>query len=230
MAGAGWRKNKRGFMVNAQGKTARQVQAEKKNVRKADPIQAETQPSPQPWRSSLSRLIDSMEQKTKAHKEDFKAELEEIKKVLPETNNVAKFSRNVPKKRKNRSLGQIIDSLEGKKEPLVSKAEGTNNIRDFERATPKNRQKWQDKAKKAQEKASIEIQRSLLENQAQKDDAKNKKVKADLNTLGSQQNTRASQQNQVSKTGKPLGLSKAEKKRRSKNQISPFKRKKKGGE
>jgi hypothetical protein len=242
MAGAGWRKNKKGYMVNSEGKTARQVRAENQTASQSrkPATNTESQSSSQSWSSPLSRLINSMEKRTKEHKEEFKADLEKIKKVLPETNNVNKFSRNVPKKR-SRSLRQVIDSLEGKKEPLVPKAEGTNNMRDFERATPKNRQKWQDKAKKAQEKAAIEITRSLLENQAVKDDVKNKKVKADLTALGLQQKGKQAlnkyslepgdaEQNQVKKTGKPIGLSKAEKRKRSKNQISPFKRKKNRGE
>ncbi|NCQ83181.1 MAG: hypothetical protein GPJ00_01055 [Microcystis aeruginosa W13-18] len=35
MAGQDWRKNKKGFMVNPEGKTARQVRAEKRQAAKA---------------------------------------------------------------------------------------------------------------------------------------------------------------------------------------------------
>ncbi|NCQ83972.1 MAG: hypothetical protein GPJ00_05400 [Microcystis aeruginosa W13-18] len=144
MAASGWRKNKKGYLVNSEGKTRRRVLAEK--------------------------------------------------------NQAAKKERN--------------------------------KIVAFDRPT-------EEKRRKKQQKKAIKIERTLLENQAVRDKAKNDKVSMDRQALGLTQNSRQAlnrhsldgkpfEVNRVSKTGKPLGISKAEKKRIAENQISNFKRKKKG--
>ena len=146
MAGQNWRKNKKGFMVNPEGKTRRQVLAEKKRTTK--------------------------------------------------------------------------------------KAKTENKIVAFDRPT-------EEKRRKKREKQAIEMERTLLENQAVRDKAKNEKVAMNLQELGLRQESRKAlnkysldgtpfEANQAKKTGKPLGVSKAEKRRMAKNQVSKFKRKKEG--
>lgn len=143
MAGKNWRKNKKGFMVNPDGKTRRQVLAEKKRTTKTE-----------------------------------------------------------------------------------------NKIVAFDRPT-------EEKRRKKREKQAIEMERTLLENQAARDKAKNEKVAMNLQELGLRQESRKAlnkysldgtpfEANQAKKTDKPLGVSKAEKKRMAKNQVSKFKRKKEG--
>lgn len=97
MAGQNWRKNKKGFMVNPDGKTRRQVLAEKKRT---------------------------------------------TKKAKPE-----------------------------------------NKIVAFDRPT-------EEKRRKKREKQAIEMERTLLENQAVRDKAKNEKVAMNLQELGLRQNSR----------------------------------------
>ena len=146
MAGQNWRKNKKGFMVNPDGKTRRQVLAEKKRTTK--------------------------------------------------------------------------------------KAKTENKIVAFDRPT-------EEKRRKKQEKQAIEMERTLLENQSVRDKAKNEKVAMNLQELGVRQQSRKAlnkysldgtpfEANQAKKTDKPLGVSKAEKKRMARNQVSKFKRKKEG--
>lgn len=86
MAGQNWRKNKKGFMVNPEGKTARQVKQEKYAAKKAE---AKTKASgtsslsvsggggeaPARGRSRLGKLIDSIEANQKADVQNYRSVL-----------------------------------------------------------------------------------------------------------------------------------------------------------
>lgn len=161
MAGQNWRKNKKGILVNPEGKTALEVRLDK-----------------------------------------YAAKLKARKQVLAE------------------------------KKRTTKKAKTENKIVAFDRPT-------EEKRRKKREKQAIEIERTLLENQAVRDKAKNEKVAMNLQELGLRQESRKAlnkysldgtpfEANQAKKTGKPLGVSKAEKRRMAKNQVSKFKRKKEG--
>lgn len=82
MAGQNWRKNKKGFMVNPDGKTARQVRQEKYAAKKAEAKASggggamTTADAPKPeGRSRIGKLIDSVEANQKADVQNYRSVL-----------------------------------------------------------------------------------------------------------------------------------------------------------
>ena len=84
MAGQNWRKNKKGFMVNSEGKTARQVKQEKYAAKKAEAKASGTSSlsvsggggeAPARGRSRLGKLIDSIEANQKADVQNYRSVL-----------------------------------------------------------------------------------------------------------------------------------------------------------
>lgn len=86
MAGQNWRKNKKGFMVNPEGKTARQVKQEKYAAKKAEAkakasgtsslsVSGGGGEAPARGRSRLGKLIDSIEANQKADVQNYRSVL-----------------------------------------------------------------------------------------------------------------------------------------------------------
>lgn len=135
MAGQDWRKNKKGFMVNPEGKTARQVRAEKRAAAKAVEVEVITE-GPKKGKSRIGKLIDSLEENQKADLGNFKNILsvaDRANKIITEKTNQAPSRKDA---KGNSTPNRLSGSVEGPKKGRFGSV--VDKLADIDKADLKN--------------------------------------------------------------------------------------------